>query len=90
MCKKHIARDWFRTLKQAIERGHFLLTKDPKRVGGCSRTFWMQMRGYFEYDDQELIKIAIKRHVDLLNQLIHHGIVTIQKERILSLFTLYE
>lgn len=90
MYEKSTERDWLTTLKQAIEQGHFLTTKDPKHVGGHSRTFWMQMRGCFKYDDQRLIKIAVERHVDLLNQLIRHGIVTIQNERILSLFTMYK
>ncbi|KAJ5793101.1 uncharacterized protein N7503_009079 [Penicillium pulvis] len=90
MYEKPTERDWLTTLKHAIEQGRFLTTKDPKRDSRHSRTFWMQMRGYFKYDDQGIIKIAVERHVDLLNQLIHHKIVTIQNERILSLFTMYE
>ncbi|KAJ6093304.1 hypothetical protein N7486_008593 [Penicillium sp. IBT 16267x] len=88
MYEKRTERDWSTTLKQAIDQGHFVISRDPKRGGGYSRTFWMQMRGYFKYLDQGLVKIAVERHVDLLKQLIHHGIVTIQKEKILSLFTI--
>ncbi|KAJ5924689.1 hypothetical protein N7466_008876 [Penicillium verhagenii] len=88
MHEKRTQRDWVITLKQAIAQGQFVTTRDPKRGGGYSRTFWMQMRGYFKSLDRALVGIAVERHVDLLKQLIHHGIVTIQKERVLSLFTI--
>lgn len=84
VCMKHTVRDWLKTLKQAIEQGHYLTTRVPKRVGVYNGTFWMQMRGYFKDLDDGLVQIAVERHVDLLKQLIHHGIVTVQNERILS------
>ncbi|KAJ5648463.1 hypothetical protein N7490_004835 [Penicillium lividum] len=87
MSEKRTEQDWFVTLKQAFDQGRFLITRDPKR-SAYSRVFWMQMRGYFKQLDQGLVTVAVERHVDLLKQLIHHGIVTIQNERILSLFTI--
>ncbi|KAJ5287981.1 hypothetical protein N7478_003667 [Penicillium angulare] len=81
--RKFSERDWFLSLKHAIEQGEYSITRNPKRAGG-SRTFWMQMRGYFGYSEYNLISAAAERHVELIKQLVQHGIVTLKKEGILS------
>ncbi|KAJ5717534.1 hypothetical protein N7488_003180 [Penicillium malachiteum] len=85
MQRKATERDWFLTLKHAIEQGNYSISRNPRRGGGWSRTFWMQIRGYFRYSDQTLISAAIVRHLDLLMQLIHYGIIVLNKEKLISI-----
>lgn len=80
--RKRTERDWLLALKHAVEQGNYSVSRDPRRGGGSSRHFWMQIRGFFRYSDFNLISAAALRHVDLLRQLAQHGILIIKRERI--------
>lgn len=64
-------------LIHAFDNHQFYICQNPEQSPCVDRGFWMQIQGYFPGPGYDWIEKAVKRHVDLLAQLIEARYVSL-------------